>query len=213
MVLYSYELPAGVPSENNLYFILNNDLRVRQVCFIGIFQNIKTSASPNITFTSTPSHSLPSLLTFTSFSQKQRMIAWSGYLFFLSRALRKLPIWSGDVFRGIGIEHEQVYYFAFSHKIVDYTAQVVKDEYSKHRTICWNSFTSATPNQHVARHLFAKTTGIVFKIELLNGRDISKFSYVRSENEILISPNSHFLVTKGLHRSGVYHFVVMLFTF
>ena len=116
MVLYSYELPVGVPSENNLYCILNNDLRVRQVCFIGIFQNIKTSASLNITFTSTPPHFLPSLLT--CFSQKQRMIAWSGYLFFLSRALRKLPIWSGDVFRGIGIEHEQVYYFSFSHKIV-----------------------------------------------------------------------------------------------
>ena len=138
------------------------------------------------------------------------MIAWSGYLFFLLRALRKLPIWSGDVFRGIGIEHEQVYYFAFS---VDYTAQVVKDEYTEHRTICWSSFTSATTNQHVARNFFAKTTGIVFKIQLLNGRDISKFSCVRSENEILISPNSHFLVTKGLHQAGVYHFVVILFTF
>ena len=87
------------------------------------FQNIKHTH--HLTLLSLQHHhiffllfSLLSHFFLTSFSQKQRMIAWSGYLFFLSRALSKLPIWSGDVFRGIGIEHEQVYYFSFSHKIV-----------------------------------------------------------------------------------------------
>ena len=117
--LYSYELPVSVPSENNLYFILNNDLRIRQVLFYWDFskhQNIRIT----LTLLSLQHHHILFLLfsLFTSFSQKQRMIAWSGYLFFLSRALRKLPVWSGDVFRGIGIEHEQVYYFAFSQNCV-----------------------------------------------------------------------------------------------
>jgi len=44
-----------------------------------------------------------------------------------------------------------------------------------------------------------QTEGVIFKIQVISGHDIGPCSYFPTENEILLSPNARFVVTKELY--------------
>eukprot|EP01106_Pelomyxa_sp_JSP_P017275 TRINITY_DN6915_c0_g1_i1.p2 TRINITY_DN6915_c0_g1~~TRINITY_DN6915_c0_g1_i1.p2 ORF type:complete len:185 (+),score=42.81 TRINITY_DN6915_c0_g1_i1:597-1151(+) len=139
---YTYDLGMAASREDNLYFILNKDLRERAV---------------------------------------NKIRLWAGYLHFLFGALALLPDFEGVVFRGV----DQA------------MLQMVKHEYYLERPVGWSSFSSATINETIARSSFTggqSGQGVLFKIKVLHGRQLSMFSPYPDEDEVLLCPNSKFLV-------------------
>eukprot|EP01106_Pelomyxa_sp_JSP_P010373 TRINITY_DN2767_c0_g2_i1.p1 TRINITY_DN2767_c0_g2~~TRINITY_DN2767_c0_g2_i1.p1 ORF type:complete len:425 (+),score=106.97 TRINITY_DN2767_c0_g2_i1:467-1741(+) len=120
------------------------------------------------------------------YSLAHKMRLWLGYLYYLFQALSLLPNYQGEVFRGIGIG----------------ALEKIKEEYTAGRLISWSSFTSSTSDQRVALENFAQGNGIMFRLQVVHGKAISKFSMVQTENEILLSPNSKFVVVHPLHKTG-----------
>jgi len=41
--------------------------------------------------------------------------------------------------------------------------------------------------------------GVIFKLSVVSGRDVGQYSYFPSEGEILLSPNTRFVVTRELY--------------
>jgi len=122
------------------------------------------------------------------------MTKWWGYLFYLQNALKKIPTHQTIVYRGIpGINSE-----------------VIKKEYLASRPIYWSSFTSTTNDIKTAQS-FAETGGIIFVINNSSGKNIRDYSMISSEDEILLRPNSHFVVSKPLEmRDDGYGYVELL---
>eukprot|EP01106_Pelomyxa_sp_JSP_P004096 TRINITY_DN1626_c0_g2_i4.p2 TRINITY_DN1626_c0_g2~~TRINITY_DN1626_c0_g2_i4.p2 ORF type:complete len:215 (+),score=63.20 TRINITY_DN1626_c0_g2_i4:1553-2197(+) len=104
----------------------------------------------------------------------RKMEAWKPYLWYLMRALSKLPKVGGAVFRGV--EGGQ--------------AGRVAAEYRRGRRVRWSAFTSTTTDAAVARDEFAGDGGVVFRIEQASGRSVRGVSYVTTEGEVLLSPNT-----------------------
>jgi len=48
---------------------------------------------------------------------------------------------------------------------------------------------------------FSGGEGLVLKIDIVSGKSIQDYSAIPVENEILLSPNMSFIVSKGLHRT------------
>eukprot|EP00727_Mastigamoeba_balamuthi_P000622 m51a1_g10557 hypothetical protein (623) ;mRNA; f:63364-65555 len=142
--------------QQNLYFVLNNDLRVRIA---------------------------------------NKMEQWCPFLYFIFSALAKLPAFEGDVYRG-----------------VDCSEDVCK-QYPKGRQVFWSAFSSTTSLSNVAKDLFAAANGgkgVVFRLSITSGRNIQPLSVIEEEGEILLSPNSCFVVTEGLHDENGTLFVNLL---
>jgi hypothetical protein len=105
------------------------------------------------------------------------MQAWKTYLYYLLSALDKLPDIEAEVFRG-----------------VTDPKGFVKQQYTPGTEIHWSSFSSSTTEEAVARK-FARKEGVLFKIRVFNAKDISHYSIVNAEKELLLSPNINFLVS------------------
>ena len=112
---------------------------------------------------------------------------WQGFLFFLMRALDQLPPFQGKVYRG-------------GNKGLD--QETVKKEYAVGRPVQWAAFSSATTDVTAAKEFVEKDVGVIFKLAVVSGRDISAFSYFPKENEVLLSPNTRFVVTSELYVDG-----------
>lgn len=100
------------------------------------------------------------------------------------KALRKLP-----TFRGV------------AHRGNDNRA-IVKQEYRQGREIFWSGFTSTTLSKDVAKE-FAGKNGVVFNIKLSSGKNISQFSTLGREDEIILTPNTGLIVAKELYKNPV----------
>lgn len=68
------------------------------------------------------------------------------------------------------------------------------EPYKKATAIFWSGFSSTSVSVEKAEE-FAGSGGIVFKIEVVHGKDISSFSTIPSEQEILLPPNAELFVT------------------
>ena len=44
-----------------------------------------------------------------------------------------------------------------------------------------------------------KKHGVVFKLSIVSGRDIGAFSFYPRESEVLLSPNTRFVVARGMY--------------
>jgi len=53
-------------------------------------------------------------------------------------------------------------------------------------------------------------TGVILKIKIWNGKDIKNYSANPSEQEILLSPNMKFVVTKGFHEEKGWFYVHLI---
>jgi len=109
------------------------------------------------------------------------MEKWWGYLYYLQKALNKIPDLQTTVYRGIPpIQFE-----------------IIKKEYIANRPIYWSSFTSTTNSIQIAKG-FTNPGGIIFVINISSGKNIRDYSVIQNEDEILLTPNSKFIVSKPL---------------
>eukprot|EP01102_Stenamoeba_stenopodia_P002007 TRINITY_DN117_c0_g2_i1.p1 TRINITY_DN117_c0_g2~~TRINITY_DN117_c0_g2_i1.p1 ORF type:complete len:439 (-),score=73.80 TRINITY_DN117_c0_g2_i1:153-1469(-) len=109
------------------------------------------------------------------------MSAWKGYLYYLMRALDKFPDINAQVFRGT--------------KNVSF----VQTAYKQGRSIHWSAFSSTSLEERTAR-MFAGQEGVVFRLQLFSAKDISAYSVIKSEKELLVSPNLNFVVTRSIYK-------------
>jgi len=117
---------------------------------------------------------------------------WVGYLYFMQKALSKLPNLKVVVYRGVP-----------DHKLIE-------DNYTKGRQIHWSAFSSTSTNLNSACE-FATPMGIVLSIQILNGKSIQPYSpFGEDEAEILLSPNMSFIVAQGIHQHDGYNRVILV---
>jgi len=105
---------------------------------------------------------------------------WKDYSFWLIGGLEKLQSVSCESFRGEG------------KRVLELSKQYVEGN-----QVCWVSFSSTTTELGVALKQFGKR-GTIFKLIVHNGRDIRRLSLFRNENELLLPPNSTFVVELAL---------------
>eukprot|EP00727_Mastigamoeba_balamuthi_P007623 m51a1_g3481 putative nad(+)--arginine adp-ribosyltransferase mav (964) ;mRNA; f:772838-777011 len=141
IALYTYDVGLAGEQEDNVYYRLNEALRLR-------------AEAP-----------------------------WSGFIYFLTRALRKLPSFKGTVFRG------------------NKSPDLVRKEYLTGREIIWSGYTSTSLDLSTARK-FAGKGGVVFRIATSSGKDVSRLSTLGTENEILLPPNAVLVVSRSMYQDG-----------
>jgi len=118
----------------------------------------------------------------------QNLQIWTPYIYYLQRALSKLPNEERTVYRGVN------------------AIDIVKKEYTKGRRIHWSSFSSTTTNLGTAIE-FAGKGGVVMRISIVNGKCIKPYSVIAREDEILLSPNMAFILTKSIFTKDGVHFI------
>ncbi len=85
--------------------------------------------------------------------------------------------------------------------------KVIEEKYGGGVNVQWSGFTSTTKQIERAKK-FAKENGIIFRIKILTGRSIQYYSFVPSEEEILLSPNCQLFVIAPVHLEGDgFHYV------
>lgn len=62
----------------------------------------------------------------------------------------------------------------------------------------WSAFSSTSTNRTIAEK-FADKAGVIFRIDIVKGKDISALSAIPGESEILLPPNAAFFVVKEAH--------------
>ena len=72
--------------------------------------------------------------------------------------------------------------------------------YTKESKIHWSGFSSTSVSPGVGQ-LFGGGGGVVFKLKVLNAKNVQPFSWFGGEErEMLLNPNMEFVVTKKLHK-------------
>ena len=113
------------------------------------------------------------------------MTIWQPYLYFFIEALKKLPA-VGDA-----AESQLITLYRGTSE-----TSLILQEYTKMRSIHWSAFSSATPDLAVAQG-FAGPNGIVMSIAGTSGRDISSYSAIPQEMEVLLKPNINLIVIEA----------------
>jgi hypothetical protein len=108
------------------------------------------------------------------------MKLYQGYLYYLLNGLKKLPDVKAQVFRGIS----------------DVSVSKLSQEYWQGRKIHWSAFSSSTTSIETAKKFSASK--LIFRIDIINGKNIQGLSMFPREDEILLSPNMSFIVTRNL---------------
>mmetsp|Transcript_127930 Transcript_127930/g.239289 ORF Transcript_127930/g.239289 Transcript_127930/m.239289 type:complete len:726 (+) Transcript_127930:124-2301(+) len=110
-------------------------------------------------------------------ARKDMMEQWGYLVHFLIKGLAQLPDWKGECYRGFRGKEE------------------VLKEYEIGRPIQWGAFTSVTTSWESASSFTDEEDGVIFRIMVTNGRQISDFSFFPSEDEVLLTPAHRFTVT------------------
>lgn len=97
--------------------------------------------------------------------------------------------------------------FNFVLRGVHTDAAEVQEHYSVGRTIHWSAFTSTTTDVKVAKG-FTGSSKVLFRITIVTGKDIMKYSVIKGEKEILLNPNMSFVVFKKPTREEDGYFYV-----
>ena len=100
------------------------------------------------------------------------------------RGLEKLPTHKGLVFRGGNEGLGQ---------------STVRREYKAGRIVQWSAFSSATTCAETAKEFIEPAIGVLFKLSVVGGRHIGQLSYIPKEDEVLLSPNTRFVVARELY--------------
>ena len=95
-------------------------------------------------------------------TDRQTMMAtWGPFVHYLMKGLASLPVVSGVCYRG---------YPDF---------RKVEKHYEEGQLIQWGAFSSTTRSWDAAIGFTDQANGVIFKIKVLDGRDISKYSFFR----------------------------------
>lgn len=109
-----------------------------------------------------------------------KLQSWKTYLYYLFSALNKLPDIEARVYRGVSD-----------------TTGFIKQNYVIGREIHWSAFSSTSMDESVARSFASNgPNGVLFKIHVFNAKDISHYSIVNHERELLLSPNMNLFVAQ-----------------
>jgi len=120
----------------------------------------------------------------------EQIKVWNPFVKFLESALAKVPDTKQIAYRGIPTKEEL-------------------PNYTSNRDINWIGFTSMSSKKEKATK-FSGNEGIVFEIEMLNGKDISEYSMYPKENEFLLPRNQSFVVKETLKTDDGFKIVKLL---
>lgn len=115
----------------------------------------------------------------------KKLEQWHPYMYHLIAGLKKLPFQKIEVYRGV----------------TSNSRDMVLKEYTQGRMIHWSAFSSTSKDLKTSQE-FSGKKGIIFKISVTHGVDIAPYSFIASENEILLSPNLVFTVARDLHKES-----------
>jgi hypothetical protein len=120
------------------------------------------------------------------------MRIWAGYIYFFMTALDALPPYvpngkPAKLFRGTPDVHKF-------------------EEYTLGRAIHWSAYSSATVNIEIAKQ-FSGQGGVICHIDTRSGRDVSPYSAICREDEVILNPNTKFHVSSELEKEpdGYWH--------
>lgn len=113
------------------------------------------------------------------------------HVYYTLQGLGKLSDFEGTVFRGTPDKDSVI------------------REYKEGRPIQWGAWTSTTMLLAAAKG-FTGTQGLIFRIKVFTGKDIGRISFFPTENEILLSPNHWFMVTRASYEEDGYCFVDLM---
>lgn len=110
---------------------------------------------------------------------RSKMRVWLPFLKLLMVALDKLPSKRITIFRGLRTD--------------------VSKFYTEGKEFVWASATSCTRSINMACNFFANSNErcTMFRIDVMNGKDISALSHFKLEEEVLLRPGTRFRVTRG----------------
>jgi len=109
---------------------------------------------------------------------KQQIINWDAYVYSLCRGLELLPLyWGKSVYRAVSGDW------------------AIKYDWTPGKIVRWFPFTSCSKTKEVALSFSVGEFNVLFEITSWTGRDISPFSAIPSEDEVLFRCVTDFLVT------------------
>ena len=110
-------------------------------------------------------------------ARKELKKAWGFYIRCMLTSLRLLPPYTGELFRCIPA------------KLSD-----VQKHYTPGSQVRWNSFSSCTYNASVAWKFSNVDEPVFFAIQVVDGKQIARYSAFPEEREVLLEPNAVFRV-------------------
>ena len=79
----------------------------------------------------------------------------------------------------------------------------VRQQYPQGRLVQWAAFSSTSRSLAAVRPFVKKDVGVIFNIKVVNGRDIGAYSYFPKESEVLLTPNTQFMVTSDVYKDAM----------
>lgn len=104
---------------------------------------------------------------------------WGGVLHYLLSALSRLP------------DLEVCGYRGYPDK------KTVLAQYKLGRPVQWGAFSSMSTDVEVTRNFTSAEDGVIFKLSVKTGKRIAPYSYFPSEEEVLLSPQTRFVVSSA----------------
>jgi hypothetical protein len=124
----------------------------------------------------------------------QTLLKLKPYMYYLLSGLSKQPVVNGVVFRGVP----------------SVALSVVQKKYKEKRTIHWSNFTLTSMNLSRVKGVARWPDGIIFEINVRNGRSLRQYSLVHSDDEVLLSPNCRLVVVRAIEkRSDGFHYLML----
>ena len=123
------------------------------------------------------------------------MEGWGVFMHFLMAAMALLPRFEGVCYRGMS-------------GAPDKAATVA--QYKMGRPIQWGAFSSTSTNFNATKGFTDEATGVIFKINVTDGRDINAYSFFPAEDEILLSPSHRFMVCSAPYERDGYTVIDMV---
>jgi hypothetical protein len=101
---------------------------------------------------------------------------WGGFMRHMMRAMRRLPKIKCTCYRGYPDKQMALLHYVMG------------------KPIQWGAFTSTSIVFDVTKQFTDRVNGVIFKINVTDGRDITAFSFFPQEGEVLLSPAHRFTV-------------------
>jgi hypothetical protein len=105
------------------------------------------------------------------------MAGWGIFMHYIMGAMAKLPQFQGVCYRG------------YPEKALAIA------QYKPGRPVQWGAFSSTSTDFNATKSFTNQASGVIFKIQVTDGRDINAYSFFPAENEILLSPSHRFTVS------------------
>jgi len=107
--------------------------------------------------------------------EKEQTDSWKHYLYLLLHGASKLPVFKGTVYRGVSVALSKIY--------------------SVNNKVTLITVTSTSEDSNTVKK-WTGTSGTNMTLCVERGRQIAKYSFFPNEKEVLLLPNSEFLVTR-----------------